>query len=48
MLPDAQHWNDIADAPDKDGEAPDPLWRAFVDMCRRMERLEDEVARLRK
>lgn len=47
MLPDAQHWHETPDGPDIDQEAPDALYHMLHDMADRIERLEDEVARLR-
>jgi len=48
MLPSADHWQDAEDGPDKDGEVNDCVWAVIVQLCQQVERLEDEVARLRE
>ena len=48
QLPSAEHWQDAADGPDKDGEVSDSVWEVIVQLCQQVERLEDEVARLKK
>lgn len=47
QLPSAEHWQDAPDGPDKDGEVSDCVWEVIVQLCVAVERLEDEIARLR-
>ena len=48
QLPNAEHWLDAEVGPDKDGEVSDSAWEVIVQLCQQVERLEDEVARLKK
>lgn len=48
QLPDAEHWKTDWDGPCPEQAAPDYMARAFADMCRRVEELEDEIAHLKQ
>ena len=47
QLPDAEHWIDAPSGPDKDVEVSDSAWEVIVQLCQQVERLEDEVARIK-
>lgn len=44
-LPDARNWKVDWNSAGKDGEIPDACIRIFIDMCRRVEELEDRHAK---
>ena len=48
QLPSAEHWQDAADGPDVDPERPDGAWDLIMGLADRIDRLEDELAELRK